>query len=84
MLRSLGAEKGFQVLFAAFNRIEALAGLLGIWRSGSVAVLVDPLTVSEDLYLQLEGKGVRLALSLQYSTSARPRRSRGLESRTCL
>jgi long-chain acyl-CoA synthetase len=80
LLRSLGAQKGSQVLFAAFNRIEALAGLLGIMRSGAVAVLVDPLTISEDLAMQLEGKGIRVGVvsSAFYEREAETLRRSGL------
>ncbi|MGC9210021.1 MAG: class I adenylate-forming enzyme family protein [Acidilobus sp.] len=81
LLRSLGAGRGTQVLFAAFNRIEALAGLLGIWRSGATAVLVDPLTISEDLYLQLEGRGIRLGVvsSAFYEREAETLRRAGVQ-----
>ena len=62
LLRSLGVGRGSQVLFASFNRVEALAGLLGIWRAGGAAVLVDPLTISEDLQSQLEGRPIRVGV----------------------
>ncbi len=62
LLRSLGVTKGSQVLFAAFNSVEAVEGLLGIWRSGATAVLVDPLTISEDLLMQLEGRPIRVGV----------------------
>ncbi len=61
-LQERGASPGTQVLFAAFNTAEAAAGLLGIWMSGASAVLVDPLTTSEDLRFQLGGRGIRLAV----------------------
>lgn len=64
-LRSLGVNEGDQVLFAANNRIEALAGLLGIWRSSAISVLVDPLTISEDLYEQLRGRGIKVGVVSQ-------------------
>mgnify|MGYP001770652877 CR=1 FL=1 len=67
LLRELGVRKGDQVLFASFNRVESVEGLLGIWMSGATAVLVDPLTISEDLLGQLEGRGIRVGVtSLQF------------------
>ncbi|MEB2837112.1 MAG: acyl--CoA ligase [Desulfurococcales archaeon] len=61
-LQARGAGPGSQVLYSAFNTVEAAAGLLGVWMSGASAVLVDPLTTSEDLQFQLEGRGIRLAV----------------------
>ncbi|MEB3851031.1 MAG: acyl--CoA ligase [Desulfurococcales archaeon] len=61
-LQGRGAGPGVQVLYSAFNTPEAVAGLLGVWMSGAQAVLVDPLTTSEDLRFQLEGRGIRLAV----------------------
>jgi len=58
-------EKGFrgsQILFSAHNTIDAVIGLLGIMKSGNMAVLVDPLTISEDLKLEIEGKNIKYAL----------------------
>jgi len=65
LLRSLGVKPGSQVLFASQNRVEALAALIGIWRAGAIATLVDPLTISEDLYYQLEGRGVEVGVVSQ-------------------
>jgi long-chain acyl-CoA synthetase len=61
-LQTEGVNKGDQVLFSGFNTVEALAGLLGIWRAGAQAVLVDPLTTREDLEFQLEGRNIRVAV----------------------
>jgi len=66
-LQEKGVTEGDQVLFAAFNTKESVAGLFGIWMSGAQAVLVDPLTTSEDLLFQLSGRGIRIGLiSLEF------------------
>lgn len=59
-LQGLGAGKGSQVAVASENTIEALAFSLAVLASGSRLVLVDPLTVSEDLKLQVEGRNILL------------------------
>lgn len=61
-LQGRGAGRGVQVLFSAFNTVEAVAGLFGVWLSGAEAVMVDPLTTSEDLRFQLEGRDMELAV----------------------
>jgi len=61
-LQGQGAGRGVQVVYSVFNTIESVAGLLGLWMSGASAVLIDPLTTSEDLRFQLEGRGIELAV----------------------
>ena len=61
-LQSVGVGPGDSVLFSAFNTVEGAVGLMGVWMSGAKAVVVDPLTTSEDLKFQLEGRGVRAAV----------------------
>jgi long-chain acyl-CoA synthetase len=61
-LQGRGAGRGVQVVYSAFNTIEGAAGLLGLWMSGASAVLIDPLTTSEDLRFQLEGRGIEIAV----------------------
>ncbi|MEB3816688.1 MAG: acyl--CoA ligase [Desulfurococcales archaeon] len=62
-LQGRGVGPGSQVLYSAFNTVEAAAGLIGVWMSGGAAVLVDPLTTSEDLRFQLEGRNIRVAVA---------------------
>jgi len=61
-LQGEGVDRGVQVLFSAFNTLEGVAGLIGIWKAGGEAVLVDPLTTSEDLRFQLEGRDIKIAV----------------------
>ncbi|GAB6148660.1 class I adenylate-forming enzyme family protein [Stetteria hydrogenophila] len=61
-LQGVGVGPGDGVVFSAFNTVEGVAGLLGVWMSGATAVVVDPLTTSEDLRFQLEGRGLRVAV----------------------
>ena len=49
---------GRNVVFAAWNNIEAAAALLGAWMGGARVIAVDPLTTGEDLEFQLEGRRV--------------------------
>ncbi len=55
-LQSKGASAGTQVAFAARNTIQASVALLGALASGARVVLIDPLTIGEDLRMQLEGR----------------------------
>ena len=55
-LQSKGAWKGVQVVFSTRNSIEGIAALIGALASGARVVLVDPLTIGEDLRMQLEGR----------------------------
>lgn len=55
-LQSSGAWKGEQVVFAARNTVQAAAALLGSLASGARTVLIDPLTIGEDLRMQLEDR----------------------------
>ncbi|MEB3806821.1 MAG: acyl--CoA ligase, partial [Desulfurococcales archaeon] len=55
-LQSKGAGKGTQVAFSARNTIQAIAALLGSLATGARTVLIDPLTIGEDLAMQLEGR----------------------------
>ena len=59
-LQSLGVGRGSQVAVSSENMIEALAFSLAVLASGARLVLIDPLTVSEDLKTQLEGRDVAL------------------------
>lgn len=61
-LQGAGVGPGDGVLFSSFNTVEGAEGLLGVWMSGAKAVVVDPLTTSEDLRFQLEGRGVRVGV----------------------
>ncbi|AFZ69914.1 acyl-CoA synthetase (AMP-forming)/AMP-acid ligase II [Caldisphaera lagunensis DSM 15908] len=55
-------NKNNQVLFACHNTIDSVVGLIGIMKSGSPAALVDPLTISEDLKQEIEGKNIKTAV----------------------
>ncbi|MEB3774335.1 MAG: acyl--CoA ligase [Desulfurococcales archaeon] len=55
-LQSRGAWRGAQVVFSTRNTIEAIAALIGALASGARVVLVDPLTIGEDLRMQLDGR----------------------------
>ncbi|MEB3861792.1 MAG: acyl--CoA ligase [Desulfurococcales archaeon] len=55
-LQSRGAWKGEQVALAARNTVQAAAALIGALASGARTVLIDPLTIGEDLRIQLEGR----------------------------
>jgi long-chain acyl-CoA synthetase len=57
-LRSKGCSRGCQVVVASENRVEAILFSMGVMASGARAVLVDPLTVGEDLKFQLEGREI--------------------------
>ncbi len=61
-LQSAGVGPGDSVLYSSFNTVEGAVGLLGVWMAGAKAVVVDPLTTSEDLRFQLEGRGVEAAV----------------------
>ncbi len=61
-LNDAGVEPGDQVLFSSFNTVEAVAGFLGISAAGAAAVLVDPLTTSEDLRFQVAGRNIKAAI----------------------
>ncbi|WP_256205052.1 class I adenylate-forming enzyme family protein [Aeropyrum camini] len=56
-LQSRGAGLGAQVAVASENLVEAIAFSLAVLASGARLVLIDPLTVGEDLVWQLEGRG---------------------------
>ncbi|WP_158298246.1 class I adenylate-forming enzyme family protein [Aeropyrum pernix] len=55
-LQSKGVSHGAQVAVASENLIEAIAFSLAVLASGARLVLIDPLTVGEDLEWQLEGR----------------------------
>ena len=61
-LHDSGVEPGDQVLFSSFNTVESVAGFLGISAAGAAAVLVDPLTTSEDLKFQIAGREIKAAV----------------------
>lgn len=55
-------SKNSQILFACHNTVDAVIGLIGIMKSGNPAVLIDPLTISEDLKQEIEGKNIKTAV----------------------
>ncbi len=61
-LNDVGVGPGDQVLFSSFNTAEAVAGFLGVSAAGAAAVLVDPLTTSEDLRFQVAGRNIKAAI----------------------
>ncbi len=59
-LQGIGVGKGSQVAVSSENLIEALAFTLGAMAAGARVVLIDPLTVGEDLRFQLEGRLIKV------------------------
>lgn len=57
-LQGLGAGRGAQVAVASENLIEAISFSLAAMAAGSRLVLIDPLTIGEDLKFQLEGRSI--------------------------
>ncbi|MGC9134801.1 class I adenylate-forming enzyme family protein [Caldisphaera sp.] len=70
-----------QILFSAHNTIDAVIGLLGIMKSNNIAVLVDPLTISEDLKMEVEDKNIKFSfVSWQfYEREAKTLKELGIE-----
>ena len=62
-LRKMGVSKGDAVALVAYNSVELIAAFFGCVRSGAVAVMIDPATLSEDLKFQLEDSRSRVVVA---------------------
>ena len=62
-LRSQGASDDEPVLVAVSNRARDLAGLLGVWRAGAVAIPVHRASVDASAAALAERTGARLAVN---------------------
>lgn len=54
LVEKLGVEAGDKVAFAPINKVEGVALLYACWLAGASVAVIDPLSHSEDLLLQLE------------------------------
>jgi len=68
-LRALDVRRGERVLFVSSDRPELLAGLLGAWRCGAVAVPVSTMLTGPELATVVADSGARvLVVSPEYAT----------------
>ncbi|HIQ29098.1 MAG TPA: long-chain fatty acid--CoA ligase [Candidatus Caldiarchaeum subterraneum] len=52
-LHNLGVDKGDKVALFTVNSLSAVEALYGLWKAGASVVMIDPTSMSEDLYEQL-------------------------------
>jgi benzoate-CoA ligase family protein len=72
-LRALDVRQGERVLFVCSDRPELLAGLLGCWRRGAVAVPVSTMLTGPELAKVVTDSGARmLVASPEFAAAAQP------------
>ena len=54
LVEKLGVEAGDKIAFAPINKVESIAFLYACWLAGASTAIIDPLSHSEDLLLQLD------------------------------
>ena len=54
LAEKLGVEAGDKVAFAPINKVESIATIYACWLAGASVAIIDPLSHSEDLLLQLD------------------------------